>query len=413
MTLPSRRKLPTTRPNTPTSASRPCGALVALTLLVSGAAPLVGADRNRGGLPSDSALAVNIRGGHAPWTEPSESSPLTDGIEPTTTRKTPTAKPPVIRESAVRSATAKATPGAATARKPRKKPNRAIRPAAYEPEFTGPATSSQGASSSGNHPRVQGDPTDALPEWPHGDDSSRVEELASSQAPAIESVDHLAQDPKFNAALEAAEDADTRRARVRDQLTRPFKQMREIRPYYDYEPDSEQLAADRCFNLCPRPGSPDCPDCEKLGPDGVAQDRMACPECPIEIDLRDTARLVGSINDFPTRNFPHIHYCWEPTNLFSYPLYFEDHCLERYGHTRHFLLQPPFSVGLFCAQFVGLPYQMTIDPIAKKRYALGWYRPGQYVPYKYYQVPWNTEAALVEAGVIAGSYFLFAPGVGP
>jgi hypothetical protein len=56
---------------------------------------------------------------------------------------------------------------------------------------------------------------------------------------------------------------------------------------------------------------------------------------------------------------------------------------------------------------------MTIDPIAKKRYALGWFRPGQYVPYKYYQVPWNTEAAVVEAGVIAGSYFLFAPGVGP
>ena len=58
-------------------------------------------------------------------------------------------------------------------------------------------------------------------------------------------------------------------------------------------------------------------------------------------------------------------------------------------------------------------YQMSIDPPWKKRYALGWYRPGQYVPYKYYQVPWNTQAAITEAGVLTGAYFLFAPGISP
>ena len=80
---------------------------------------------------------------------------------------------------------------------------------------------------------------------------------------------------------------------------------------------------------------------------------MPCPECPVEIDLRETARIVGSVNDFPTRNFPHISYCWEPTNLYAYPLYFEDFTLERYGHSRHYLLQAPFSVGLFGRSALG------------------------------------------------------------
>lgn len=167
-----------------------------------------------------------------------------------------------------------------------------------------------------------------------------------------------------------------------------------IKPFYDYEPDPERLKDDRCHNLCPRPRI-GCPDCKK-GEDGTVQ----CPDCPEEVLL--------SKEHLAPRNFGGVDYCWAPTDLWSYPLYFEDYELERYGHTRG-CLQPLWSVGRFGVQVFGLPYQMTIDPICKRRYALGYYRPGACVPYKYYQAPWNTQAAIVEAGVLTGAYYLFAP----
>jgi hypothetical protein len=49
---------------------------------------------------------------------------------------------------------------------------------------------------------------------------------------------------------------------------------------------------------------------------------------------------------------------------------------------------------------------MTIDPIYKKRYSLGYYRPGEYAPKKLYQIPLNLDAAIVEAGVVTGLFFL-------
>ena len=47
------------------------------------------------------------------------------------------------------------------------------------------------------------------------------------------------------------------------------------------------------------------------------------------------------------RAFGQINYHWEPSNLYHLPIYFEDFCLERYGHTRHYLIQPFVSGGLF------------------------------------------------------------------
>lgn len=195
---------------------------------------------------------------------------------------------------------------------------------------------------------------------------------------------------------------------------RPFRKMIEILPYDNYEPDGEVAAQDQCRNLCPRPKGGECPDCAELDADGRTQKGLVCPECPWEQDLRRLGRKEGESDiPFTPRNFSHIHYCWEPTNLYHYPIYFEDVPLERYGHTRHYLLQPFCSGALFAVQLFGLPYQMSIDPMCTKQYSLGYYRPGECVPYKYYQIPWNTCAAITEAGVIAGGYFLFAPGVGP
>jgi hypothetical protein len=70
-------------------------------------------------------------------------------------------------------------------------------------------------------------------------------------------------------------------------------------------------------------------------------------------------------------------------------------------------------------QWAGLPYQMVIDPPHCCVYPLGYYRPGECSPKLIYQIPFNFEAAAVEAGAITGVYFLFphsawaysAPGV--
>jgi hypothetical protein len=93
---------------------------------------------------------------------------------------------------------------------------------------------------------------------------------------------------------------------------------------------------------------------------------------------------------------------WAPTNFYHYPLYFEDPALERYGHTYHPLVQPFASTGRFATQLVGLPYQMALHPACSHEYALGWYRPGDCAPKKHYQIPFNEEATLVQAAVIAG-----------
>lgn len=197
-------------------------------------------------------------------------------------------------------------------------------------------------------------------------------------------------------------------------FVRPFRKMSEILPYDSYEPDRDVAAKDKCFNQCPRPRGGECPDCAALDADGRPREGAGCPDCPWEQDLRRIGRGPGESNiPYVPRNFAHIDYSWEPTNMYHNPIYFEDVPLERYGHTRHYLIQPVFSGVKFATQLLGLPYQMTIHPCCSRQYSLGYYRPGEYVPYKYYQIPLNVQAAIVEAGVIAGGYFIVAPGVGP
>ena len=126
--------------------------------------------------------------------------------------------------------------------------------------------------------------------------------------------------------------------------------------------------------------------------------RARVTRSPEELSLGDAK--------FPERVFQSQDYHWKPTDLYHFPLYFEDPPLERYGHTHHRMLQPFVSAARFGTQLIGLPYQMTIDPIRRKTYTLGWYRPGEPAPIRYYQVPWNTEAAVAQGGVMTGLFFL-------
>jgi hypothetical protein len=167
-----------------------------------------------------------------------------------------------------------------------------------------------------------------------------------------------------------------------------LKRISEIQPFFDYKPTSA-IDGEACWDLCPRPdGLPCKPD--KTG---------NLPECPSEFRLSDAA--------YSNRMFSDCLYQWRASDQWFNPLYFEDPALERYGHVHHPLIQPFASVGRFGVQLVGLPYQMTIDPICKKMYSLGYYRPGECAPKKHYRIPWNTHAAINEAAVWTGLVFIF------
>ena len=117
--------------------------------------------------------------------------------------------------------------------------------------------------------------------------------------------------------------------------------------------------------------------------------------------------MVLSNEPYQPRDFAQTVFGWEASNLYHNPIYFQDVPLERYGHSYPCWLQPFASVGKFGLQFAGLPYQMAIDPPCKRIYPLGYYRPGECAPKLHYQIPWNTKAALTEAGVLTGLIYLF------
>jgi hypothetical protein len=109
---------------------------------------------------------------------------------------------------------------------------------------------------------------------------------------------------------------------------------------------------------------------------------------------------------YSQRDFPDVAFQWAAPTTMYYPLYFQDPQLERYGHTYPFPLQPVASVTRMTGQLLLMPYQMTITPPWTLESPLGWYRPGDMAPKLHYQFPWNTSAAVVEAGVITGLFFL-------
>jgi hypothetical protein len=175
-----------------------------------------------------------------------------------------------------------------------------------------------------------------------------------------------------------------------EKIKRPSElpKVTQILPYIDYEPDPKVAKDNPCENQCPMPDGKPCKT-----RDGRVLD------CPKEISLSE-----GS---WQPRTYAPSMYAWQASNICYNPLYFEDPQLERYGHAWPFFVQPFVSMGRMAVQAAGIPYQMVIDPPCCSVYPLGFYRPGECAPKLIYQVPLNLEAALVEAGAITGTYFLF------
>lgn len=121
------------------------------------------------------------------------------------------------------------------------------------------------------------------------------------------------------------------------------------------------------------------------------------------IPEQDPKRYVQLGNTpYQARANPEMTYSFEATNVWSNPLYFEDPALERYGHTLPPVIQPIASVARFGVQTVFLPYQMAVKPLDAKIYPLGWYSPGDYVPYRFYRPGYNLRGIAVEAATILG-----------
>jgi len=168
-----------------------------------------------------------------------------------------------------------------------------------------------------------------------------------------------------------------------DQVDTLFQPITKIQPYQNYSPSAAAEGKVRYDYICPQPGF-------------IPKDQqVSCPNM-------QSLPQQGSTD----RNFATMQYCWVPTNVFHNPLYFEDPALERYGQQYPYGVQPFVSLGRFGIQFLGLPYQMAIDPVHREIYALGYDRPGDNTPLLEYRIPFNAKAAVVAGGVYTGFAFL-------
>lgn len=223
---------------------------------------------------------------------------------------------------------------------------------------------------------------------------------AAIEPPVINSTEstytepaHIAQTPSFDDSPNDFGDISSdfgdrpQRQSLGELVSTPkdLKPLSNIEPYYDYEPDPELQKTDPYRNVFPRP-------------DGTTTTEQG----------RQFPEIVDLGNDlYQKRNLAQVDFYWKASDYWHYPLYFQDVQFERYGHTYNPVIQPFVSFGRFGTQFFGLPYQMALQPMWKKEYSLGWYRPGERAPYLHYQIPWNTDAAVRTAGFYTGMIFAF------
>jgi hypothetical protein len=112
----------------------------------------------------------------------------------------------------------------------------------------------------------------------------------------------------------------------------------------------------------------------------------------------------------PGRGLPHqfacTRFCWAAPEMAYQPLYFDDTPLERYGQSVCPGLQPLLSGAHFFAMFPLMPYKLGLDGPCEPVYNLGYYRPGSDAPCVRQRLPWDTHAAMLEAGTLTGLGFL-------
>lgn len=124
----------------------------------------------------------------------------------------------------------------------------------------------------------------------------------------------------------------------------------------------------------------------------------------------------NQINSGPNgacRCWPVMCYQWDATCLCYHPLYFEEVNAERYGYVcggkccpcRECLWQPACSAAHFFGTIPALPYCMLADCPTECVYTLGYYRPGDCVPWCRNYPSCDPVAAVGTAGVYTGLIF--------
>ncbi len=117
---------------------------------------------------------------------------------------------------------------------------------------------------------------------------------------------------------------------------------------------------------------------------------------PFECTIDDGTPYAG-------RHWPEVTYMWKAAANCHKPLYFEQHHLERYGHSWGPCVQPLISGAHFFTRLPVLPYCMGLTPPNECIYPLGYYRPGNCAPYMIDPVPFSWRAALFQAGATVGT----------
>ena len=97
---------------------------------------------------------------------------------------------------------------------------------------------------------------------------------------------------------------------------------------------------------------------------------------------------------------------WAASEIWHRPIYFQDIKLERYGQTCSPLLQPALSGAHFFGTLPILPYMTGLDRPLEPVSTLGYYRPGSPAPCVGRRIPWQWDAALIQAGAVVSGVFI-------
>ena len=168
-------------------------------------------------------------------------------------------------------------------------------------------------------------------------------------------------------------------------------------------------------NRTSSPGTPDLNKTEEASPtDSDQQNDTPTPDSlypfrkiesisPLDIKRKDLSEAQSTQQEadfLPERKWKTQLFNWKPSDNHHFPLYFDDMPLERYGHHLG-LLQPFWSAGQFVTQALLIPYTTGLEAPLKKRYALGYARPGDPVPRLWYQIPFSMRSAASGAAALS------------
>jgi hypothetical protein len=170
-----------------------------------------------------------------------------------------------------------------------------------------------------------------------------------------------------------------------------------------------QLAGDHGIQVpqARRPAT-DCPTLEELGYEAKAITDIRLDisvdrgRLPVDCSHGLFAPAVG----WEMASSRESEFSWAASELYHQPAYWDDPILERYGQARHPLVQPFLSGVHFFAMFPAIPYRIGMDRTHDRIYTLGYHRPGSPTPCVGRRLPWETDAAGIEAATWIALIFL-------